>query len=72
MVGAPSTAQTAFASPWYPMRHGIPQDLMALDEEKFIAMMQTHLGIGIGGGGGGDGADSDRLRSSHLRTLPHR
>ena len=54
------------------MRHGIPQDLMALDEEKFIAMMQTHLGIGIGGGGGGDGADSDRLRSSHLRTLPHR
>jgi hypothetical protein len=53
------------------MRHGIPQDLMALDEEKFIAMMQKHLGIGIGGGGGG-GADSDRLRSSHLRTLPHR
>jgi hypothetical protein len=55
------------------MRHGIPQDLMALDEEKFIAMMQKHLGIGGGGGGGdGDGADSDRLRSSHLRTLPHR
>ena len=43
---------------------------MALDEEKFIAMMQKHLGIG--GGGDGDGADSDRLRSSHLRMLPHR
>ena len=53
------------------MRHGIPQDLMALDEEKFIAMMQKHLGIG-GGGGDGDGADSDRLRSPHLHTLPHR